>query len=126
MSTQGIIIIDILAVGLIILIINLLRNKKLTTGYALIWLISVGTMLIILNIPPFLDFVTKVVGAVYPASALSLLAFVLIFMILIFFSVQISILSARQVDMIQEISFLENGLRQLKSEEKSGWADEIE
>ena len=126
MSTQGIIIIDILAVGLIILIINFLRNKKLTTGYALLWLISVGAMLIILNIPPFLEFVTKVVGAIYPASALSLLAFVLIFMILIFFSVQISILSVRQVDMIQEISFLEHTLRELKSEEKPGLADETE
>jgi hypothetical protein len=44
------------------------------------------------------------VGAVYPASALSLLAFVLIFMILIFMSVKISILHTRQVELIQHLA----------------------
>lgn len=53
------------------------------------------------------------VGAIYPASALSLLAFVFILLVLIFFSIQLSMISFRQNELIQYIA-----LKDLLDEEK--------
>jgi hypothetical protein len=101
MSTQGIILIDIVGLGLIVLILNLLRTHKLHVGYAVIWLLAVLGLMIMISFLPLLALVTKAVGATFPASALSLLAFVFIFLMLIFFSVQLSLLSARQIELAQ-------------------------
>jgi hypothetical protein len=60
--------------------------------------------MIIISVPPFLALLPKVVGAIFPASALSLFAFVFIFLVLIFFSVQLSAISARQVELAQALA----------------------
>jgi hypothetical protein len=122
MTTQGIVFIDILGLGLIILIINLVRTHKLHVGYALIWLISVIGLMLIISIPPLLVLVTKAVGAVFPVSALSLLAFVFTFIILIIFSVKLSTISAKQSELIQNLAILEllhEEKRALQSEHES-------
>jgi hypothetical protein len=106
MTTYGTFFIDLLSIGLILLIINLVRQRMLSVGYALVWLGAVIFLMAIVTIPVLMFFITKAVGAIYPASAISLLAFVFIFVNLIFFSVQLSILSARQVEVIQAISIL--------------------
>lgn len=107
MSLQGIILINILGVGLIILILNLIRTKKLHLGYAAIWFLAVITPMIIVSVPSLLKLLPGIVGATYPASALSLLAFVFIFLVLVVFSVQLSIISARQVELMQAIALYE-------------------
>jgi hypothetical protein len=103
-TTQGIILIDLAGVGLILLILNLVRTKKLHVGYAAIWFLAVASMMVIITVPPLLYLLPKLVGAIFPASALSLLAFVFIVLMLIFFSVQLSQVSARQVEIIQAIA----------------------
>lgn len=107
MSLQGILLLDFFGVGLIILILNLVRTRKLHVGFAVIWLLAVVSMISIISIPPLLAFVTRAVGAIFPASALTLLAFVLVFGMLIFFSMQLSIISARQVEMAQKMALYE-------------------
>ena len=107
MSLQGIVFIDFLGLALIVLILNLIRTKKLHVGYAVIWFLAVVTLMVIVSVPPLLEILPRVVGAVFPASALSLLAFVFIFLVLIFFSVQLSIISARQVELAQAIALSE-------------------
>jgi len=107
MSLQGIVFVDIMGLGLIFLILNLVRTKKLYIGHAVIWFLAVSGLMIMVSAPPLLTLLPRMVGATYPASALSLLAFVFIFLVLIFFSVQISILSARQVELIQALAIKE-------------------
>jgi hypothetical protein len=104
MSLQGIILIDLLGIGFVVWLLNLVRRKKLYISYAAIWFLAVMGLMIIISVPQLLDGLPKVVGAIYPASALSLLAFVFIFMILIFFSVQLSIISTRQTELIQAMA----------------------
>jgi hypothetical protein len=58
----------------------------------------------LISIPSLLTLLPILVGATYPASALSLLAFVLIFLTLIFFSVQLSSISSRQIEIAQAIA----------------------
>jgi hypothetical protein len=107
MSIHGVIIIDILAFGFIILIISLLRNQRLTQGFALIWLFAIASLMVIVTFPPMMDLVTLAVGAIFPASAISLIAFVFIFFMLIIISMHISIISKRQVDLIQAMAIFE-------------------
>lgn len=113
MSIQGIILIDLLGLGFIVLLINLVRTKKLYASYAIIWLLSVIILMLIISAPPLLQALPRWVGAIYPASALSLLAFVLIFAVLIFMSVKLSTLHARQIELIQLLAMQE--LKQQKT-----------
>jgi Uncharacterized conserved protein (DUF2304) len=115
MSLQGVILIDILAIGLLLLTLNLIRLHKLYVGYGVLWTLALCILMFIVSVPPLLELVTKAVGALFPASAVSLLAFVFIFVVLIFFSVQLSIISARQVDLIQSLA-----LKELLTEEDRG------
>jgi hypothetical protein len=101
MSIQGIIFIDLVALIMILAILNLVRTQKLLAAYATVWILALVGLIVIVSIPPLLAFVTVAVGARFPASALSLLAFMFIIAVLIFFSVQLSIISARQVEMAQ-------------------------
>lgn len=116
MTTQGIIVIDILGLGLIFLIINLVRTFRLHVGYAIVWLLSVAGVMIIISFPPLLSLVTHAMGAIFPVSALSLLAFLFIFLVLITLSVQLSALSARQIELIQTLA-----LNDLLTKEEKEW-----
>ena len=107
MSIQGIVLIDVIGVVLLLLILNLIRTKKLHVGFAVIWFLAVTGLMIIISVPSLLAFLPRVVGATFPASALSLVAFVFIFLVLIFFSVQLSLISARQVELAQAFALKE-------------------
>lgn len=107
MSTQGIVLIDLLGLGLIALLLNLVRVGRLHVAHAVLWLVAVTGLIILVSMPPLLAFVTVAVGATYPASAVSLLAFVFIFVVLIFFSVQLSTLMDRQVKLVQAVALKE-------------------
>lgn len=108
MSLQGTLLLDLFGLVLIGLIVNLVRTRKLHPGFAVIWLVALVGMIVIISIPPLLFFVTQVVvGAIFPASALTLLAFVLVFGMLIFFSMQLSVISARQIELAQGLALKE-------------------
>jgi hypothetical protein len=93
--------------GLLILILNLIRTKKLHVGFAVIWFLAITGLMIIISVPSLLELLPRVVGATFPASALSLVAFVFIFLVLIFFSVQLSVISARQIELAQAFALKE-------------------
>jgi hypothetical protein len=112
MSLHGVVLIDILALGYIVFILDLIRRQRLAIGYALLWLAAVVCLMTLVNFTPLRDWITVMVGATYPASALSLLAFGFMFVVLIYFSVQLSIMSARQVELIQAITLLELSLKE--------------
>ena len=107
MSTQGIILIDIIGFGLIFLTLNLVRTHKLYVGYAVMWALAVAGAMVLISIPPLMSFITVSVGATFPASAVTLLAFVFIFIVLIFFSVELSAISSRQTELAQSLALNE-------------------
>jgi predicted metal-binding membrane protein len=107
MSTQGIILIDIIGLGLILLTLNLVRTHKLYVGYAVMWALAVAGAMVPISIPPLMSFITVSVGATFPASAVTLLAFVFIFIVLIFLTVELSTISSRQVELAQSLALNE-------------------
>ena len=107
MSTQGIALIDLIGLGLVALLLNLVRLKRLHVAHAALWLTAVIGLVILVSVPTLLASITAAVGATYPASAVSLLAFVFIFVVLIFFSMQLSTITERQVKLAQAIALRE-------------------
>ncbi len=99
---------------LMILIVNLLRKQKLYVGYGIIWLSATAGLMLMVSVPSLMELITRAVGALFPASALSLLAFVFIIVVLIFFSVKLTALSAQQAELIQVL-----GLREILSERQT-------
>ena len=102
------------------MIVNFVRTQKLYIGYAVLWLLSVIGLMITVSFPPLLAFVTSAIGAIFPASALTLLAFVFVFFILIIYSLKLSILTSKQSELIQQIA-----LNELIKQEKNGRDNEI-
>jgi hypothetical protein len=120
MSIHGIIFIDLVALSIIGLIVNLVRTRKLNVGYAVIWLLALSGVIALVSFSPLLEFITHSVGAIYPASAVSLLAFVFIFLVLIFFSIQLSKLLFQQNELIQYLA-----LKELLEKEKQATRQDI-
>ena len=104
---QGIIFIDIVGFALLVFIIHLVRTKKLNVGYAGLWFLPLVLLMITVSFPPLLFFITQAVGAIFPASALSMLAFMFIFFVLVFISIQLTTLSNRQIELIQHLALTE-------------------
>ena len=71
MTAQGIIVIDILGLALLILILILVRTGKLHVAYGALWSVSTAALLLTVSVPPLLSLVTRLVGAVFPVSALT-------------------------------------------------------
>ena len=107
MSLQGILVVDVLGLLFVVWIVNLVRTGRLHAGYAVLWLVASGSVILLVSIPPLLGLVTRAVGALFPASALSLFAFVFVFAMLILFSVRLSRLSERQARLAETIGLLE-------------------
>jgi hypothetical protein len=97
---------------LIALIVYLVSRQKLHVGFGLLWLLTTVGAMTLVSIARLRDAVTPAVGAVYPASALSLLAFVFVFVVLIFFSVKLTALSARQTRILQALALMEQETRE--------------
>ena len=112
MTIHGILLLDLVGVLFILAVLHLVRARGLTVAYGAVWIGALLLMIVVISFPPFLSTVTRAVGAKYPASALTLLAFLLAFGILIFFSVQLSRLSARMIELAQQI-----GLHELDRQE---------
>lgn len=108
MSVQGIVILDLIGFLFMLLTLNLVRTRRLHVVYGVIWLMAVIIMMTTISIPPLLALVTMAVGATFPASAMTLLAFVLVFSMLIIFSVQLSTIAARQIELAQSVALKEH------------------
>lgn len=104
MTVQGAIVLVLLGLALLLWILNLVRRDRLYVGYGVIFVSAILSVIVILSIPPLLNFVTRLVGAVFPASALTLLAFGFIVLMLVYVLTQVTILSNRLAVLIQEIA----------------------
>jgi len=60
--------------------------------------------LLILVVPPLLGWITRLVGALFPASALTLLALCFIVFMLVYILAQISVVSNRLAVLVQELA----------------------
>jgi hypothetical protein len=109
MNFKGIFLLDLISVIYILWNISLVRQGRLYVGYSVIFIVLILLTMITITITPLLEFVTRLVGAIFPASALTLLALAFIVLLLIYILTQTTILSNRIAALVQELAIRQAG-----------------
>jgi len=104
MTTQGVIVLD--AAGLLILlwILNLVRRGRLYVGYGVLIIPAIMVTMVTLTVPAILNAVTQALGAVFPVSALTLLALGFLVLMLVYVLTQLTVVSNRLAALVQELA----------------------
>ncbi len=104
----------VFGIGMLIIIIDLVRRRKLREEYSWLWLMTGAGILILSLWFDLLKWITHLVGAITPSSTIFLFAFLFLIFISLHFSVVISKLTDRNKELAQRYALLEIELRELK------------
>jgi hypothetical protein len=96
--------------GLFLVVFELLRRKRLMERYAILWLISSAVLLALAAWKGLLETVAHAIGIYYAPSALFVLAFGFILVLLLHFSLVISRLADQNKILAQRLGLLQQRL----------------
>lgn len=108
--------------GLLLGILELVRQRRLLERYALLWLFSALVLLALALWSDLLEIISKAIGVIYPPNALFLIAFGFVMLLLLHFSMAVSRLADQSKVLAQRVAMLEE--RQLRAEEAAREAGE--
>jgi hypothetical protein len=109
------IVIGMLSIILLLITFELIRKKRLREEYSILWLFT-GLVILVFSLWPkfFLSqFLTKVTGLFY-LSAVVMIAFLFLLLIVLHFSVVISKLKGQNKDLAQRHALLELEFKEFK------------
>ena len=104
MTTQGVLVLDLMGIILLIWVLDLVRRGQLYVGYGVMVVVATLMTIVTLSFPGLLALVTRLVGAVFPASAFTLLALGFIILLLVYILTQLTIISNRLAQLVQELA----------------------
>jgi hypothetical protein len=107
MSLQAKLMITVLALANGFFVLDLLRKRKLTESYTILWGFVIVAIVFATWTDRFLLYLTLFFGAIAPVSTLTLLSLVFILVMLIFFSMKISKLEWRIKELVQQAALRE-------------------
>jgi hypothetical protein len=110
MDTRLQIVAIVAAAGLLVVLLELVRQRRLLERYALLWLFSAFVLLALSVWTGLLETVAKVIGVAYPPNALFLIAFGFVLVLLLHFSLAVSRLSDESKVLAQRLALLEERL----------------
>jgi hypothetical protein len=128
METRVQIVSIIGALGLLIVILEMVRRRRLLERYALLWMFSALVILALAIWRNALEQVAKAVGIYSPPNALFFIALGFVLLLLLHFSSAVSRLSDQSKVLAQRQAIIEHQLRRLKEqhEEQPAPAEAIE
>ena len=106
------------AAGLLVILLELVRQRRLLERYALLWLFSALVLLGLSVWTGLLEAVASVLGVAYPPNALFLIAFGFVMVLLLHFSLAVSRLSDQTKVLAQKQALLEERLRRHEEAER--------
>jgi hypothetical protein len=98
--------------ALLLLVFELVRRKRLSERYAILWLLAAATLFVLAAWKGLLTSLSHDVGISYPPSALFAVAIGLIAMILLNFSLAVSRLSDQNKILAQRLGLLQHRLEE--------------
>lgn len=108
----------------LIIVFELVRRRKFREEYSLLWIATVVVLLVLTLWKDSLKLISKLLGILYPPSALFVVASVFILAILLHFSVVISAFKTKNQELAQRYAILSLRLEQLEKKmsekDKSG------
>ncbi len=105
-----------ITLGLLLLVFELVRRKRLSERYAILWLLAAVTLFALAAWKGLLTSLSHDVGISYPPSALFAVAIGLIAMILLNFSLAVSRLSDQNKILAQRLSLLQHRLEEQEND----------
>ena len=104
MTLQGILFVNFIGLVFLLWVLNLVRHGRLYVGYGVIFVVAILGSVTLLSVPWLLTAVTHLIGAIFPVSALTLLALCFIVLMLLYILTQITIVSNRLSKLVQELA----------------------
>jgi hypothetical protein len=102
-------------VGLLLMIVEAVRRRRLSENYSLVWLLMAGVLVVLSLWRHGLDVLGDLIGIFYPPSALFVVGFGAVLLILFRFSIVISQLTEQNRRLAQNLALLDWQLRQAQS-----------
>ena len=112
--------------GLLILVFDLVRRRRLLERYALVWMAVTVLLLVLSAWAGLLDRVADAIGISYPPSALFAAAFGFVIVLLLHFSVAVSRLTDQSKVLAQRVALLEHRLARQERVEQAKSEAEVE
>ena len=110
-------IVALVVTGAIFLVVlELVRRRRLVERYALLWMLAAVALLVLAVWREALDVLADLIGIAEPANALFIVAFGVVFVLLLHFSVATSRLSEETKILAQEVARLDHELRAERGE----------
>jgi len=106
------------SLSLLALVLELIRRRKLSEAYSLLWLMTAVILLILSLWRGLLDVLASLLGIFYPPTALFIVGFGFVLLILLQFSVLASRLSAENRRVMQRLAILDWRLRKLEEQDR--------
>ena len=91
---------------LVLLIFELVRRRKLREEYSWLWILTAVIIVLLALEYDALVFMSKVIGAVLPTTALFILAILFLMAISLHFCVKLSALTEKVIKLTQELALL--------------------
>jgi len=109
----------VIFLSVIMFVVYLIIKNRMKIEFGLLWILAFsGASFIVLSYDT-LNFLTKLIGGIYPTGTLTVLAIGFIFLVLIIFTAYLTNMSDKIKSMSQYISFLENRLRSQEDKERN-------
>jgi hypothetical protein len=104
------------SVGLLLTVLELVRRKRLKEEYSLLWLLTAVVLLALSLWRSSLDSISELIGIFYPPTALFVVGFGFVLLLLLYFSTIISKLSGENNSLTQRLAILDWRVRQLEEQ----------
>ena len=104
------------SIGLLLIVLELVRRRRLKEEYSLLWLLTAVVLLALSLWRSSLDLIAKLMGIFYPPTALFVVGFGFVLLLLLYFSTIISKLSGENSSLTQRLSILDWRVRQLEEQ----------
>jgi hypothetical protein len=114
----------VITVMIFLLILELVRRRRLVERYALLWMIAAAGLVVLAVWRDLLNITADALGIAYDPNALFLIAFGVIFVLLLHFSVATSRLSEETKVLAQEVARLDAELRAARAAARNGGPDQ--
>jgi hypothetical protein len=119
-ETKAQIIALVATIAIFLLVLDLVRRRRLAERYALLWMFATIALLVLAIWTDGLDVIADAMGIEEPANAIFILAFGVVFGLLLNFSVATSRLSEETKILAQEVARLDHELRAARGDVRAG------
>jgi len=104
------------SLALLLVILELVRKGRLAEEFSLLWILTAGVLLLLSLWRGVLDLLAAALGIFYPPSALFLVGFGFVLLLILHFSIIVSRLSRQNRELAQALALLRTEIEEAKEE----------